>query len=113
MLAQKGLAVQSAFDELAVEKNATEVLLGPGRLKEYHLSLCAHKGRGLGGYGVRRDTAGHLQDVYRRVTGDQTAVRHYSTRKPQATASTSYLSVGARIATSSTAAQNNPLSLYI
>ena len=39
MLAQKGLAVQAAFDELAVEKNATEVLLGPGRLKEYHLSL--------------------------------------------------------------------------
>lgn len=39
MLAQKGLAVQAAFDELAVEKNATEVLLGAGRLKDYHLSL--------------------------------------------------------------------------
>ena len=39
MLAQKGLAVQAAFDELSVQKNATEVLMGPGRLKEYHLSL--------------------------------------------------------------------------
>lgn len=39
MLAQKGVAVQAAFDELAVEKNVTEVLLGAGRLKEYRLSL--------------------------------------------------------------------------
>ena len=39
MHAQKGLAIQSAFDELAVKKNATEVVMGAGRLKKYRLSL--------------------------------------------------------------------------
>lgn len=38
-LAQKGLAIQSAFDELAVRQNATEVVMGAGRLKNYKLSL--------------------------------------------------------------------------
>ena len=37
--AQKGLAIQSAFDELAVRQNATEVVMGAGRLKNYKLSL--------------------------------------------------------------------------
>ena len=37
--AQKGLAIQSAFDELAVKKNATEVVMGAGRLKKFHLSF--------------------------------------------------------------------------
>ena len=37
--AQKGLAIQSAFDELAVRPNATEVVMGAGRLKKYRLSL--------------------------------------------------------------------------
>ena len=37
--AQKGLAVQAAFDEFAVSKNATEVVMGAGRLKKYNLSL--------------------------------------------------------------------------
>ena len=37
--AQKGLAIQSAFDELAVRQNATEVVMGAGRLKKYRLSL--------------------------------------------------------------------------
>ena len=37
--AQKGLAIQSAFDELAVRENATEVVMGAGRLKRYKLSL--------------------------------------------------------------------------
>lgn len=37
--AQKGLAVQAAFDEYAVKKNATEVVMGAGRLKQYNLSL--------------------------------------------------------------------------
>ena len=36
MLAQKGLAIQSAFDELAVRQNATEVVMGAGKLKKYH-----------------------------------------------------------------------------
>lgn len=39
MQAQKGLAIQTAFDELAVRQNATEVVMGAGRLKEYRLSL--------------------------------------------------------------------------
>lgn len=37
--AQKGLAIGAAFDELAVKKNVTEVVMGAGRLKKYHLSL--------------------------------------------------------------------------
>jgi hypothetical protein len=37
--AQKGLAIGSAFDELAVKKNVTEVVMGAGRLKKYNLSL--------------------------------------------------------------------------
>ena len=37
--AQKGLAIQSAFDELAVKKNVTEVVMGAGRLKKYKLSF--------------------------------------------------------------------------
>lgn len=37
--AQKGLAIQAAFDELAAGKNVTEVVMGPGRLKKYNLSL--------------------------------------------------------------------------
>jgi len=37
--AQKGLAIQSAFDEMAVRQNATEVVMGAGRLKKYRLSL--------------------------------------------------------------------------
>ncbi|MBR5053340.1 MAG: hypothetical protein IKW91_08955, partial [Bacteroidaceae bacterium] len=37
--AQKGLSIQSAFDELAVKQNATEVVMGAGRLKNYKLSL--------------------------------------------------------------------------
>lgn len=37
--AQKGLAIGKAFDELAVKKNATEVVMGAGRLKKYNLSL--------------------------------------------------------------------------
>ena len=37
--AQKGLAIQSAFDELAAGKNVTEVVMGAGRLKKYNLSL--------------------------------------------------------------------------
>ena len=39
MQAQKGLAIGAAFDELAVKKNATEVVLGAGRLKRFHLSI--------------------------------------------------------------------------
>ena len=39
MLAQKGLAVQAAFDELAVRQNATEVVMGAGKLKKYRLRL--------------------------------------------------------------------------
>lgn len=39
MHAQKGLAIQSAFEELAVRQNATEVVMGAGRLKNYKLSL--------------------------------------------------------------------------
>lgn len=39
MLAQKGLAIQSAFDELAVRQNATEVVMGAGKLKNYRLRL--------------------------------------------------------------------------
>ena len=38
-MAQKGLAIGTAFDELAVKKNATEVVMGAGRLKKFHLSL--------------------------------------------------------------------------
>lgn len=37
--AQKGLAIEKAFDEFAVKKNATEVVMGAGRLKGYNLSL--------------------------------------------------------------------------
>ncbi|MBO7118865.1 MAG: hypothetical protein J6W03_00925 [Bacteroidaceae bacterium] len=37
--AQKELAIQAAFDEYAIGKNATEVVMGPGRLKKYNLSL--------------------------------------------------------------------------
>jgi hypothetical protein len=37
--AQKGLAIQAAFDELAVKKNATEVVMTGKKLKEFHLSL--------------------------------------------------------------------------
>ena len=37
--AQKGLAIQLAFDELAVKQNATEVVMGAGRLKNYKLSF--------------------------------------------------------------------------
>ena len=37
--AQKGLAIGTAFDELAVKQNATEVVMGAGRLKKFHLSL--------------------------------------------------------------------------
>lgn len=37
--AQKGLAIQAAFDELAVKKNATEVVMSGKRLKNFHLSL--------------------------------------------------------------------------
>lgn len=39
MQAQKGLAIKSAFDELAVKENATEVTVGAGKLKKYHLSF--------------------------------------------------------------------------
>ena len=38
-LAQKGLAIGTAFEELAVKKNATEVVMGAGRLKKYHLNF--------------------------------------------------------------------------
>lgn len=37
--AQKGWAIQEAFDELAVKKNVTEVVMGAGRLKKFHLSF--------------------------------------------------------------------------
>jgi len=37
--AQKELAIGAAFDEFAVKKNATEVVMGAGRLKKYNLSL--------------------------------------------------------------------------
>ena len=37
--AQKGLAIDGAFGELAVKRNATEVMMGPGRLRQYRLSL--------------------------------------------------------------------------
>ena len=37
--AQKGLSIQSAFDELAVKQNATEVVMGAGRLKNYKLNF--------------------------------------------------------------------------
>ena len=37
--AQKGLAIQAAFDELAIKKNATEVVMSGKRLKDFHLSL--------------------------------------------------------------------------
>lgn len=37
--AQRGLAIQSAFDELAVRQNATEVVMGAGKLKKYRLRL--------------------------------------------------------------------------
>ena len=39
MWAQKGLAIQAAFDELAVKKNATEVVMSGKRLKDFHLSF--------------------------------------------------------------------------
>lgn len=37
--AQKGLAIQAAFDELSVKKNATEVVMSGKRLKDFHLSF--------------------------------------------------------------------------
>jgi len=37
--AQKGLAIGAAFDELAVKKNVTEVVMGARRLKMYHLNF--------------------------------------------------------------------------
>ena len=37
--AQKGLAIQTAFDELAVKKNATEVVMSGKRLKNFHLTF--------------------------------------------------------------------------
>ena len=37
--AQKGLAIQTAFEELAVKKNATEVVMTGKRLKNFHLSF--------------------------------------------------------------------------
>lgn len=37
--AQKGLAIQAAFDEMAVKKNATEVVMSGKRLKNFHLSF--------------------------------------------------------------------------
>ena len=37
--AQKGRAIQEAFDVFAVKENATEVVMGAGRLKQYRLSL--------------------------------------------------------------------------
>ena len=37
--AQKGFAIQAVFDEYAVGKNVTEVMMGAGRLKKYNLSL--------------------------------------------------------------------------
>ena len=36
--AQKGLSIQAAFDELAVKKNATEVVMSGKRLKNFHLT---------------------------------------------------------------------------
>lgn len=38
ILAQEGLAIQEAFSRLAVRRNATEVVMSSGRLKEYRLS---------------------------------------------------------------------------
>jgi len=37
--AQEDLAIGAAFDELAVKQNVTEVVMGTGRLKKYHLSF--------------------------------------------------------------------------
>ena len=37
--AQKELTIGKAFEEMAVKKNATEVVMGAGRLKKYNLSL--------------------------------------------------------------------------
>lgn len=37
--AQKNLAIGTAFDELAVKQNVTEVVMGAGRLKKYHLNF--------------------------------------------------------------------------
>lgn len=37
--AQKGLAIGAAFDELAVKKNAVEVVMGAGKLKKYRLNF--------------------------------------------------------------------------
>ena len=39
MWAQKGLAIQAAFDELAVKKNATEVVMSGKRLQNFHLTF--------------------------------------------------------------------------
>lgn len=36
--AQKGLSIQTAFDELAVKKNATEVVMSGKKLKNFHLT---------------------------------------------------------------------------
>lgn len=38
-LAQKGLTIQTAFDELAVRENVTEVVMNSSKLKEYRLSF--------------------------------------------------------------------------
>ena len=37
--AQQGLAVETAFSELSLRQNATEVVMGAGRLKKFRLSL--------------------------------------------------------------------------
>lgn len=37
--AQQGLAVETAFSELSLKQNATEVVMGAGRLKKFRLSL--------------------------------------------------------------------------
>ena len=37
--AQKGLAIQAAFDEMAVQKNATEVVMSGKRLKNFRLTF--------------------------------------------------------------------------
>ena len=37
--AQEDLAIGAAFNELAVKQNVTEVVMGAGRLKKYHLSF--------------------------------------------------------------------------
>lgn len=39
LLAQKGLAIQAAFDELAVKQNVMEVVMSDGKLKDFRLSF--------------------------------------------------------------------------